>query len=404
MQVIRSIEELDARMEECDRAEAVSEAALHAVLADFRMDPPIGLPPDPFSEAYREAQFALFRDIAGRDPAMGTEASPPHRPLPEDSTALGERLMALGWLIRAMALPRGARVVTFGAGQGDAAIALARLGCEVIVVEADPPACGWLRRRAAQEGVEIDVVQGGFAWVEGCGRRFEAVLCHGSFHRCADPLRLLRVLRAALVPEGRAFFAAEPVSPDFPMPWGLRLDGASLRALRREGRLAFGFREDSFARALAAAGWEGQRSACADPALTLWEARPRGQPVFLARAGDPRLRSLVGRPERGAILLDGQAGTGLYGPYITLPAGTYLARLRLRDGGPGLGRASMDVACDTGRHILAERRIEPDLGADADGAYALPFGAAREMPAVEVRLFCEEGFRAAVEAVEIVRV
>ena len=121
MQVIRSIEELDARMEACDRAEAVSEEALRAALAGFRMDPPVGLPPDPFSEEYREAQLALCRDIAGHD-LVAAEPGLPRSLLPEGSAAAGERLMALGWLIRAMAPPRGARIVQFGAGQGDAAV------------------------------------------------------------------------------------------------------------------------------------------------------------------------------------------------------------------------------------------------------------------------------------------
>lgn len=52
MQVIRSVEELDAKTEECNRAEAISDDAMRAVFAGFRMDPPIGLPPAPFSEHY----------------------------------------------------------------------------------------------------------------------------------------------------------------------------------------------------------------------------------------------------------------------------------------------------------------------------------------------------------------
>ena len=66
MQVIRSIEELDAKIEECNRAEAQSDDAMRAVFGSFRMDPPGGLPPDPFSESYRQAQLALYRDVAGR--------------------------------------------------------------------------------------------------------------------------------------------------------------------------------------------------------------------------------------------------------------------------------------------------------------------------------------------------
>ena len=65
---------------------------------------------------------------------------------------------------------------------------------------------------------------------------------------------LLRALRQAVMPEGRIFFGGEPITADFPMPWGLRLDGNSLWAIRKNGWLELGFREDYFARALAETG------------------------------------------------------------------------------------------------------------------------------------------------------
>ena len=88
MQVIRSVEELDAKIEECNRAEAISDDAMRAVFAGFRMDPPGGLPPDPFSDAYRQSQLTLYRDVCGRDydtahevTAFDVEAAV-HRPFP----------------------------------------------------------------------------------------------------------------------------------------------------------------------------------------------------------------------------------------------------------------------------------------------------------------------------------
>ena len=101
------------------------------------------------------------------------------------------------------------------------------------------------------------------------------------------------------------------------------------------------------------------------------------------------------------IRLEGEAGTGLFGPYVTLPAGTYLARLRFQAGRPASGRARMDVTCSTGQHLLAERQVEAGMIGVAGTCLDLPFGAEREMAALEVRLFCEPGFRAAIEGVEI---
>src|SRR3954465_14953411 len=109
MQVIRSTRELDAKIEECNRAEAQSDDAMRAVFGSFRMDPPGGLPPDPFSDAYRQAQLALYRDVAGRAydtanevTAFDIEAAL-RRPFPfstGSATTTGEQLSARGRLHR----------------------------------------------------------------------------------------------------------------------------------------------------------------------------------------------------------------------------------------------------------------------------------------------------------------
>ena len=68
---------------------------------------------------------------------------------------------------------------------------------------------------------------------------------------------------------------------------------------------------------------------------------------------------------------------------------------------PASGRARMDVACSTGRHLLAERQIDGGMIGAAGASLDLPFGAERDMETLEVRLFCEEGFQAAIAGVEI---
>lgn len=412
MQVISSLAELDGKIEECNRAEAVSDDAMRALFGTFRMEPPASLPPDPFSEPYRLAQLALYRGIAGRDYAVANEVTAfdidaaLRRPFPfstGSATVTGEQFMAIGFLLRAMALPAGARIVEFGPGWGNTTIMLAQLGYQVTAVDIEPHFCELIRRRAAQAGVAVEVVQDDFLWAERAGRQFDAALFFECFHHCADHLRLLRALRRLVVPEGRVFFGGEPITADFPLPWGLRLDGNSLWAIRKNGWLELGFREDYFAQALAETGWHGQRHACADPGwLTLWEARRRDQPVFRAEGGDPRLNTLIGR-RRGRLieLADGAAGTGLYGPYVTLMAGTYTARLRLRGGLAPAGLARMDIACDIGRRRLAERPVDAGTIGPEGAVFDLDFGAASDMPQLEVRLFCEAGFRAAIEAVEI---
>jgi SAM-dependent methyltransferase len=239
MQTIRDIAELDAKIEECNRAEAVSDDAMRAVFGTFQMDPPASLPADPFGPEYRDFQLELYRRVSGRPYSTGNEETPFDveravlRPFPFTTgscVTTGEHFMAVGFLLRAMALPPNSRVLEFGPGWGNTTIMLAKLGHRVTAVDIEGRFCELLRRRAEREGVEIEVVNADFLWVEEAAeaRRFDTVLFFECFHHCADHLRLLRALRGALAPGGRVFFGAEPIAPGFPMPWGLRLDGCSL--------------------------------------------------------------------------------------------------------------------------------------------------------------------------------
>jgi SAM-dependent methyltransferase len=413
VEVIHGLAALDAKIEECNRAEAISDDRMRQVFGTFRMAPPVGLPPDPFSEAYRQAQLALYRSIAGRDYAVANEVTAfdieaaVRRPFPFSTgsgTTAGEHIMAVGFLLRAMALPPGSRILEFGPGWGNTTLMLAKLGHRVTVVDIEPHFCELIRRRAALEGVAVEVVNDDFLWVERADRQFDAALFFECFHHCADHLRLLRALGGVLTPAGRVFFAGEPITADFPLPWGLRLDGNSLWAIRKNGWLELGFHEDYFERALAATGWFGVRRGCTDPAwLTLWEATRRDQPLFHADGGDPRLRTNVGERDGGTIRFRAAAqGTGLFGPYISLPAGQYTAVLRFGTAAGSTGRARLDVAHDAGRQMLAERWIDGAAIRPDAASVALPFGAAQPIGEVEVRLFCDAGFSAVLQSVEIV--
>jgi len=86
--------------------------------------------------------------------------------------------------------------------------------------------------------------------------RFDAVLFFESFHHCENHLQLLSGLDRAVLPGGRVLFAAEPITKSFPLPWGLRLDGESLWAIRRNGWLELGFRRSYFEQTLHRYGWK----------------------------------------------------------------------------------------------------------------------------------------------------
>ena len=66
-------------------------------------------------------------------------------------------------------------------------------------------------------------------------------------------------LAKVLNPGGKVFFAAEPINDGFPSPWGVRLDGESLWAIRDNGWLELGFQESYFVRTLQRTGWVAKK-------------------------------------------------------------------------------------------------------------------------------------------------
>jgi 2-polyprenyl-3-methyl-5-hydroxy-6-metoxy-1,4-benzoquinol methylase len=163
--------------------------------------------------------------------------------------------MALGYIIRTMALPAGASVLDLGPGWGNTTIALARMGYKVTAIDIDPTFVDLIRARANKLSLDIDVRCGEYLEVDQLKHRYDAVLFFESFHHCSDHRELLKRLPQVIEPGGRLFFAAEPIDDSFSMPWGLRLDGESLWAIRRNGWLELGFQESYFLRTLHHLGW-----------------------------------------------------------------------------------------------------------------------------------------------------
>jgi hypothetical protein len=75
-------------------------------------------------------------------------------------------------------------------------------------------------------------------------------------------------------PGGHVYFAAEPITADFPLPWGLRMDGESLWAIRGNGWMELGFNENYFREVLARTGWTAEKLLYPDLAwAAVWKAR-----------------------------------------------------------------------------------------------------------------------------------
>ena len=118
-------------------------------------------------------------------------------------------------------------------------------------------------------------------------------------------------------------------------------------------------------------------------------------------ADGPPVHTGIGQRRNGLIELLGAEGTGAYGPYVALPRGRYVARLRFRVGWAPGGTAVLDVSADNGETRIASLPFEGARLAETGMAVEVPFEAAMNLSGVEIRLFCRAGFSGALESVEI---
>jgi len=228
-------------------------------------------PDDPFSAAYREWTWDLYRTISGRA-GYDTqhEASPfdlaaaLERPFPYQTGSLalvGRDLVARGHLLDCLAdavpAQRGPRrVVEFGPGWGNLTRDLVATGLDVTAVELDEKFCRLIAHRCEGPG-RITVAQGDMLEFV-AEAPFDAAVFFESFHHCADHMAMLRRLHDLVRPGGAVLFAAEPIQK-LDYPWGPRLDGLSVWSSRTYGWLELGFDSAYFDRALARTGWSGRR-------------------------------------------------------------------------------------------------------------------------------------------------
>jgi 2-polyprenyl-3-methyl-5-hydroxy-6-metoxy-1,4-benzoquinol methylase len=287
--VVTTLEALDRELARAEQAAQVSHDAFLQALTEFRFEPPRKLPRQPYSAQYRAAQMELYHLLSGRDsysPAaneqsdidVGSGVACPYPYATRSSRAVGEQLMAIGFLIRALDLAPGGRILEFGPGWGNTTLELARMGYAVTAVDVEPKFLTVIRERAARLGVAVDLACADMLAYRPA-RGFDRVLFYECFHHCADHVRLVEALDGLVAEGGAVIFAAEPIEDHFPLPWGLRCDGLSVWSIRKYGWLELGFRTAYFVDLLARHGWVTQRLDSQDVA---W------QRVFVARRTNRR--------------------------------------------------------------------------------------------------------------------
>lgn len=412
MQTISNVGGLDAMLAECDAA--ATDDALRAVFGRYQMALPQGFPADPaldpLSDGYRSAQMDLYERISGRRYDLLNEQTPfdvaaaTIRPFPystQSCATAGDHLVIIGQFLRLLDLPPASRVLELGPGWGNLTLALAALGHRVTAVDVEPRFCDLIRGRAGRAGLDIEVVTADFSWVASVEDRYDVIVFFECFHHAADHLALLRSLHSALLPSGRIILGAEPILTDFPVPWGLRMDGQSLWSIRKFGWMELGFNDAYFERALAATGWTGTRFAA--PAPSSWVLRRADEPVVVAGT-DARLQSVTGaRTDKGIQLTDAPPGFGLYGPYVPLAPGRYTACVTFDLAAPASGTGVLEVSTEAGKAVVASKPIDAGVLSERAPSLDLAFELDRPCGNVEVRLVNDAGFSGCIARLTVAR-
>lgn len=133
------------------------------------------------------------------------------------------------------------------------------------------------------------------------------------------------------------------------------------------------------------------------------EWQPRKDLTLVARywGSDDRLKTAVGVRDGRSLLSTGHAGHLLYGPYLSLPPGHYIAEVQGHIGAEGAGDAWVDVVVELGKVILADALV-PEAGNENSIIIRLPFTVTQQST-VEIRMEVTEHSDIQISGLEIRR-
>jgi SAM-dependent methyltransferase len=226
---------------------------------------------DPFSAEYRSAALSIYEDLKG---ARGYAPEQDEKSLEhdfdrlftgmppwvvQDTKYLSEFLYSWAQISRLLDVKGGQTVLEYGPGAGEILLTLARVGVEVYGVDLAPAWLDTIQKRAEVMGVSVHLELAQFG--EGFeGLKFDRILFFEAFHHAFDFLDLLDALKKRLNLGGFIVFCGEPIlgamTDSVPYPWGPRLDGLSVYAIRRNGWMELGFAHEFFVSALCRAGYD----------------------------------------------------------------------------------------------------------------------------------------------------
>lgn len=233
----------------------------HMILPSwFRMDL------DPLSDQYLEQQKQLWKVLAGisrdYDPHEDEQTDDPRLDpvrLPAYFRGRGDQavqiaadqVIATGMIMKHCGLKPGDWALEYGAGFGQTALTLARMGVNVDTVDISPTFCGYVKEQAEFFRVNLSSFKGKFGFNPRGDHKYDLIFFYESFHHCLDFKNVIRTIKNYLTPTGRVLLAGEPIVPQenlaVPYPWGLRLESENIAIIRYRRWFELGFSEDFIA-------------------------------------------------------------------------------------------------------------------------------------------------------------
>ena len=260
MTTVHTLQQLDEFLDTTDKAptDDLRRSAWNSLQVDHGMFG--GFPDklavmDPRSDEYAKTVDAFMRFLHGGDYSLASEGFDhdlgpmlkigfPHSS--RSAATVGAYLISYGFVIRAMNLPVPSKILEIGAGLGSLSIHLARMGYDLTAVDVNKNFADHVAKLCEGSPGKVRTIASDMNKLD-LPQEFDAVLFYESFHHSYDHPKTIAKALEFLKPGGMLVLAAEPVLPAqrdvLPYPWGPRLDGETLRAIRRFGWMELGFTE-----------------------------------------------------------------------------------------------------------------------------------------------------------------
>lgn len=265
----------------------------HMVLPDWFRS---GL--DPWSTEYARQQHRLWSLIAGVDDHYDPERDEkefgwagvdviraPGYYMRRDRQAIvaaSDHVLATGMLLRHCGLKAGDLALEYGAGFGQSALALARMGVEVDTVDISATFCDFVRQQGEHFQVPLRAHRERFGFNPRPGQKYQLIWFYESFHHCVDFMEMVPRIVGHLADGGRIVLGGEPiVEAEYaavPYPWGVRLHSEVAAVMRQTHWFELGFSETFLYELFARSDLVGRRVDC-EPSLYgrlyIFERTPR---------------------------------------------------------------------------------------------------------------------------------